>query len=629
MATNPGQGNTTQGSYINFPAAGTTTNVYVYTTVATPVVGSTVFWTGNGSITAPAGTYRLTINGVKKKATVNTLGIITAMTDCIWNSDPNLVYNPPYTSTKNNCTAGSCSVSGSTVNLNDGNPANAYSTTASYTSYISQADADAQALAIATAAFDAGKQNKVNELGYCTWTYNSGYAAAAAYCQTYTRNNCASNCDAGTYQTCSTVKSGYSYSSTNATTGCQGAIDGANAAAYQAAINEVQAAGQTNANNNASCCCWVAAPGCIPDTCQYMGNREVNQCSGAYRNTGVTANPSCNCGQNCGGTYWNYYCSGVDRYRESRYNCTGGYAGTTELYQECDGVNCSASTSPNYEYKGYSICYNCAQANVYQQINKCAANHTAYYVYSGGYQYIGGQPTASTCNTSSNCQDTGSAYCLNGNYVIDRYQNNPCSYDACPIRVIEQNSTTYGCYDPCAGNTTPNYDPQGYETCYNCMNKAVYRNTNSCSGSTYLDYFIDEYGWVNIGNGTPGSTCNYTSNCADTGSAYCYGNDWVIDTYQTNGCVAGGCGRRTIEQNSTTHGCYIPPPSCYTYNIIRVTTYGNVTGNYTNCGGNSSSYDLTRYDGLTGVVGTICAQQGTVSVTSGNGQVQSAGSCNV
>lgn len=625
MATNPGQGNTTQGSYMTFPAGGTTTNVYVYTTVATPVVGSTVFWTGNGSITAPAGTYRLTVNGVKKKATVNTLGIITAMTDCIWNSDPNLVYNPPYTSTKNNCTAGSCSVAGSTVNLNDGNPANAYSTTASYTSYISQADADAQALAIATAAFEAGKQNKVNELGFCTWSYNTGYAAAGAYCQTYTRNNCASNCDAGTWETCSTVKSGYGATST---INCQDAIDKANLAAYNAGKSEVQAAGQTNANNNASCCCWVAAPACVPSTCQYMGNREINQCSGAYRNTGVTANPSCNCGQDCSGTYVNPYCSGVDRYTELRYNCTGGFAGGTQLYQECDTINCGASTSPNYEYKGYSICYGCTQANVYQQVNKCAANYTAYYVYSNGYQYVGGQPTASTCNTSSNCIDVGGGYCSGPNYVINRSQNNPCSGDACPVRVIEYNSQTYGCYNPCDGFRDPNYVAQGYATCISCQNFDVYRDTNSCS-YTYQNYFVNNYGWQNLGSSAPGGGCNYTSNCVDTGNAYCSNGNYVIDQTQANGCLSGGCGTRVIEYNSTTYGCYTPPPACYTYNIIRVTTYGNVTGNYTTCGGNSSSFDLTRYDGLTGSVGTICARQSTVSITSGNGQVQSSGSCNV
>lgn len=624
MATNPGQGNTTQGNYVSFPPGGTSTNVYVYTTVADPIVGTILFWTGNGSVTAPAGTYKITTAGnVKKLATVNGQGVITALTLCTFNSTK--YNNDPYTSTKNNCTAGSCTVVGSTVNLNDGNPANFYQTSGTASSNISQADADSQAQAIADAAFNAGKQNKVNELGFCTWTYNSGYAAAGAYCQTYTRNNCASNCDPGTFQTCSTVKSGYSYTNTNATTGCQGAIDGANAAAYQAAINEVQAVGQTNANNNASCCCWVSAPGCVPGTCQYMGNREVNQCSGAYRNTGVTANPSCNCGETCGGTYLNFYCSGVDRYQESRYNCTGGFAGGTQLYQECDTINCGASTSPNYEYKGYSICYGCTQANVYQQINKCAANHTAYYVYSGGYQYIGGQPTASTCNTSSNCIDVGGAYCSNGNYVIDRSQNNPCSYDSCPTRVIEYNSVTYGCYDPCTGLNYPVYTSQGYNTCYSCNNVGVYRDTNSCS-STYLTYFVDYYGYVNVGGSAPGGGCNYNSSCADTGSAYCSGPNWVINQTQTNPCSATSCGTRVIEYNSQGNGCYTPPPPCKIYEIF---LYGGqpeyVYFHYQDCQSGSTNYSSVANDGGDGYGGSYCAREGSAYIDSGTASFYDTG----
>jgi hypothetical protein len=622
MATNPGQGNNTQGNYASFPQAGVTTNVYVYTTVANPIVGTVLFWTGDGSVTAPIGSYKLTYaDGTKKIATVNNLGVITALTLCTFNSTK--YNNDPYTSTKNNCTAGSCTVVGSTVNLNDGNQANFYQTSGTASSNISQADADSQAQAIADAAFNAGKQNKVNELGYCTWTYNNGSSAANAYFRPFTRNNCAANCDAGTWTTYSVAKTGYSYSSTDAVAGCQGAIDGANLAAYNAAKAEVDNNGQTNANNNASCCCWVAASTAEKCSgCDYKAYLEKNQCTGAFRNTTVTGT-SCSCGENCSGTYLDYYCSGpggVDRYRIPRYNCTGGTAGAESLYQECDGINCGASTSPNYEYKGYSICYNCAQANVYQQINKCANNYTAYFVYSGGYQYVGGQPTASTCNTSSNCVDVGGGYCSGPNYVINRSQNNPCSGDPCPPRVIEYNSQTYGCYNPCDGFRDPNYVAQGYATCISCQNFDVYRDTNSCS-YTYQHYFVNNYGWQDQGSSAPGGGCNYTSNCADTGSAYCSGPNWVINTYQTNGCLSGGCGTRVIEYNSTTHGCY-SPPACTSWRLENYNYYG-ITDyiEWTDCNNNLNSTYLSDMSFL-----DICFKNGT-SVTYSYSTPFNNGSC--
>lgn len=438
MPTNPGQGNTQGPPY----ASGQYTNVYVYSTVVSPIVGTQFFFNSTQGATAPAGTYKIFVDNVWKTFTVNTGGVVTAVNTCSWSSVQ--YYSAPYTSYKNDCSGGSCSVSGSTVNLNDGNPANAYSGSGTATSYVSQADADAIALANAQAAFDAGKQAKVNELGYCTWTYNSG---SAYYEQTYTRNNCAANCY-GTNWTTSSSKSGYSAQST---VSCQDAINTANSSAYNAAVSAVQSVGQSNANANGSCCCWVSDPACVAGTCNYMGDRQRNTCTGEYRYTNYTSTASCNCGETCASSYFEYSCGGqysYDRYRQEKWTCTNNIKTANALYESCS-ASCNANSSPVYEYQSYSTCYNCNNVAVYKDVNHCSGTNGAYYVYSGGYVYVGSQPSGVACNTDSQCVDTGSAYCSGGNYVINRTQGNACSGASCSSpRVIEYNSTTYGCYTP-------------------------------------------------------------------------------------------------------------------------------------------------------------------------------------
>ncbi len=481
---------------------------YIYSNCSTLAVGC-ILYNDNALTSVIASKFiKITSGGISKNYATNASGAITSITDCTWSSTQ--TYAPVFTGTKNDCVGGSCSVSGSTVNLNDGNPVNAYSTSGSYTSYISQADADAQALAIAISLFESGKQARVNQLGFCTWTYNSG---SGSYSQTYTRNNCAGNCYGLTWTTSST-KSNYSASST---VSCQAAINAANTAAYNAAVAEVQANGQTNANNNAGCCCWNLEYYC--SGCDYR-SRERNSCDSSTRNDTLVASNSCNCDQSCAGTYWSYYCSDTTRMRELRYNCNGAYAGTTEVYATCDQTNCGASTAPLYTAQNYTTCYDCYNAPVFR-------------------------------DTRGVCSPT------NGQYYIENQ----------------------------AGNK------------------------------------------VLVGTQPSGTPCNTNSSCVDTGNAYCSGPNWVINQTQGNSCSTASCGVRVIEYNSQSNGCYTPPPSCYTYNIIRFTTTGNVTGTYTTCSGGSSTFNFTRAEGTTGFVGSVCAQQGTVSVNSGNGQVQTGSTC--
>jgi hypothetical protein len=562
----------------------------VYSTVVSPVVGSQFFFNSTQGATAPAGTYKIFVDNLWKTFTVNTGGVVTAVNICSWGSTK---YNSDtYTANKNDCAAGACSVSGNSVTLND-NGTNTYITSGVYTSYISQADADVQAQAMADAAFVAGRQAKINEYGTCTWTYNNGSATYPA--TSFTRNNCSSGCYGTSVTYGAVTKSGYSAVSNNS---CQDAVNSANASAYNAAQAESQSLGQANANTNGSCCCWVADPTC--SGCNYLGNRERNTCTGEYRYTQVTAFNSCNCGNTCAGTYYSYFCAGqynYDRYRVLKNVCDNSIAGSEELFLTCSG-DCNKSSNPVYQNQNFVTCYFCSNVTVYRDINHCSGTDGSYYVlYNGNYVNVGDQPANVGCNYDSNCQDTGSARCEGPDYVIDRIQYNTCSNESCPVRVIEPNSVTYGCYNPCAGLNYPIYTPQNYQTCYNCINVDVYKDTNTCS-DLEDHFFVDYYGFVDIGLTQPGGTCNYTPNCQDTGVAYCDGPNWVINQTQLNPCV-GACSVRVIEPNSTTHNCYDPcggnTAPIYTYqnyltcyNCTNVSVYKDT--NISTCSATSGSW---------------------------------------
>lgn len=407
------------------------TSKYVYSGCATPTANNNcyLYTDKQQSQTVGAGNFKVKVGSVWKRFQTDATGLIISENTCQWSSTQ--YYSALFTGTKNDCVGGSCSVYGSTVNLNDGNPVNSYVTSGSATSYVSQADADAQAYSIAYNLFEANKQARVNQLGYCTWTYNSG---SGSYNANFTRNNCASNCY-GTTVNYGNSQSGYSGQST---VSCQDAINVANNAAYQAAVSVVNANGQNYANSNGGCCCWNLEYYC--DGCNRR-SRERDSCTNATRNDTLVASNSCACGNTCNGTYWNYYCSGSTRYRELKYNCDNSYAGTTETYQTCS-PDCGTNTAPTYTSQGYTTCYSCNNATVYKDTNPCSSTYNGYYVFTNNYYYVGNQPTGGGCNYSSVCVDSGSAYCSNGSYVINQVQSNPCSGSSCGVRVINNQSNS-------------------------------------------------------------------------------------------------------------------------------------------------------------------------------------------
>jgi len=396
------------------------TSKYIFSNCSTLAVGCTLYSDNTLQTKLGAGYHKIPVGTGYKTFTINASGVITAESQCSWSST--YTYAPLFTSSKNNCVAGSCTVLGSTVNLNDGSPANAYSGYATYTSYISQSDADYQAQTAAIAMFDSGKQDAVNSRGYCTYTYSSG---SGTYSANFTKNNCASNCYPNGTVAFSRTESNYSAQST---VSCADAQSQANTAAYNAAVAYVNANGQTNANANGSCCCWVPDPACFG--CFRYGNREINQCTGLYRNDYVTASNSCECGQGCQGTNYDYFeCVGTfgenKLYRE-RYNCApNNFTGATNL------VTCGCTNNqPDIRYLEplEQTCINCENWYILRDFAVCSP--TAGHYFAKGIDYGFNKPASGGCDYSFNgysignrCMDLG----LTGLTTYEIFQN----YNAC------------------------------------------------------------------------------------------------------------------------------------------------------------------------------------------------------
>ena len=487
------------------------------------------------------------------------------------------------TGTKDNCTNNcypTTTVVGSTVFLNyAGYPT--YSTGGSYTSSISQADANAQAQAIADAAFYSGLQARFNSEGFCTWTASN---VSNSYSANFTRNNCGSNCYGnGTVNYSSTQTA-----TATSTTSCTAAVSAASAAAYNAAVANVNANGQNNANFYGTCCCYVADPTC--DGCNYLGNRERNTCDGSYRNTGVTEYSSCGCNQTCQGTYWNYYCDGTTRKRETRYNCSpNNYAGTTETFQTCS-TDCGANLS---QVQGSQVgtYYTCANRSVtatpvYINSNGC---------YSGGNIYLVGGTWQST-NPSNSAPNTS------GNY--NQYRGIRCS----------------------GGN---NYD--------------VYENSNNCGGSAYLFTNPEPVGLSDFTTNDFGSTaCQFSASRSDNftrnncGAGYTGGVVSYSNTYYYTGLLNQSGANNIANANFSTDGqnyansvgSCTANQVCKVYDIYAYDYGYYVDGSFTYCNGGLGYFSF--YANSSGVIGqTPCVNEYSVSISNyGNGAaVQEAYTC--
>ena len=482
---------------------------------------------------------------------------------------------------KNNCT-NTCSptttVVGSTVYLNYGAGYPTYSTSGSYTSSISQADANYQAQVISDNAYDAGLQAKYNSEGYCTWTASN---RAGDYFADFTRNNCGANCYGnGTVRYPSPTQ----YASATSTATCSDAISAASTAAYNMAVANVNANGQNYANANGTCCCWNAvseADKC--DGCNYRGNMERNSCDGSYRNTNPTAYNYCGCNQNCAGTYYtDYYCNNRDKVYVQKYNCNGSATGATNR------VNCGCDAGyQELSPTGYDTCVGCTTFTVYYDGNRCSGTGLQYIV--NGSSVGTTEPSRGGCNTTPNYNLDRGVRCYGGtNYQV--YQNaNGCGggVDQYQYRNggggVEFTSNDFGS-DPC----------------------------------TFYAYKSGSFTRNNCGSGYNGGTVTYSHTYSYTGILNQSGADATANSnFSTDGQnYANSAGSCTAIQ------------VCKVYDIIAYDYGYYVDGYYTYCNGSTGYFSF--YASSAGSIGqTPCVNASSVYITNyGNGAaVQESYSC--
>ena len=486
--------------------------------------------------------------------------------------------------TKLNCT-NNCypqtSVAGSTVYLNQaGYPS--YTTTGTYTSTISQIDADTQAQNISNAAYEAGLQAKFNAEGFCTWTASN---IAGNYNANFTRNNCGANCYGnGTVNYVSPTQ----YASAVSTASCEAAVSTATTAAYNMAVANVNTNGQNYANANGTCCCYVADPIC--DGCNYLGNRERNTCDNSYRNTTPTEYSSCNCGAGCQGTNYNYTeCQSVygqgnrDRRYFERYNCYPySFVPNSSYVTQC---GCDAG-SQEIASQNYYTCVGCTTFEVFRDGNRCSGTGGQYFV--NGSSVGGTAPSNGSCNTNSSYGISRGVRCFNG--------------------------TNYNVYEDsngCGGGEQYQYRNGADE---------VQFTSNDFGGDpcTFYAYRNQNFTRNNCGGGYTGGVVNYSNTYTYTGILNQAGANATADSNFPNDGqnYANAVGSCTANQ------------VCKVYDIV---AYGDgyyVDGYYTYCNGGLGYFSF--YANSSGVIGQVpCVNEYSVVITDyGNGaNVQEAYGC--
>lgn len=426
----------------------------------------------------------------------------------------------------------------------------------------------------------------VTAASQCSWSSTKTYSAVV----TGTKNNCAAG---GTGSTITVNNgTGYSYTTTATYTSYISQAD-ADSIALANATTAFNNGVQNYINNNALCT---------------FSSTKSGSCSGLY-----TRN---NCGANCYGTSINYTGYGTatrtSQVSQADADSLAQAAANTAACADRDanGQNYANANAGCCCWVYETYCSGCSLRS--RERNSCDNSLRNDALVNG-----------STCSCGNTCGGTYWSYYCSGTTRMRELRYN------CDGSYAGTTETYATCSSECGASTSPTYTDQGYTTCVSCYQAQVFKDTNACS-STYNGYYYQNQSGnkVYVGTQPSGTPCNTTSNCVDSGSGYCSGANYVINQTQANSCSGASCSVRVIEYNSVTYGCYTPPPSCYTYNIIRFTTSGNVTGSYTTCSGGSSTFNFTRAEGSTGFVGSVCARQGTVSINSGNGQVQTGSTCN-
>lgn len=171
----------------------------------------------------------------------------------------------------------------------------------------------------------------------------------------------------------------------------------------------------------------------------------------------------------------------------------------------------------------FNTCYNCVTYPVFRDKNSCSPTWNEYFV-NDTISLGQTAPTAGDCSTATDwrsLEETTCYECANQTIYRDYGICSPTK-DKYRIGLTGPVSTT----KPTVGNcvTTPTRTAQNYNTCYQCANYAVFRDTNPCS-ATYNNYILNQppsATYINVGNTAPSNgNCITTANWQNEGSRVC------------------------------------------------------------------------------------------------------------
>jgi len=228
------------------------------------------------------------------------------------------------------------------------------------------------------------------------------------------------------------------------------------------------------------------------------------------------------------GTY--YFCIG-GQINEYAIHQNSNPCFTGNQYSRGPNGTITYATNPVNEYpdtdrilvsQEFNYCYNCVTYLVYRDKNTCSPTFNEYFV-NNTVSLGQTAPPAGDCNTTAAWTSQAYNTCSScTNYLVYR-DTNPCSPTFNNYRV---NDVNVGNTAPSNGNcvTTPILTAQGYNTCYQCANWAVFRDTRPCS-ATFNNYILNQppgTTFINVGNTAPSNgNCVTTANWQNEGARVC------------------------------------------------------------------------------------------------------------
>ena len=186
----------------------------------------------------------------------------------------------------------------------------------------------------------------------------------------------------------------------------------------------------------------------------------------------------------------------------------------------------------------FNYCYNCTTYPVFRDKNSCSPTWNEYFV-NDTVSLGQTTPPAGDCVTTADWRsitETTCYECANQTIYRDYGVCSPTK-DKYRIGLTGPVSTT----KPTVGNcvTTPTLTAQNYNTCYQCGNWAVFKDTNPCS-ATYNRYILNQppgTTFVNVGTTAPSNgNCSTAANWVNEGARICVDCTSYQPQRDTNPC---------------------------------------------------------------------------------------------